>query len=195
MSEEYKYVWESRRGVYRVVIDRPVYSRETKKTTHHYETVGKASEKGGPIEFGPRYKAIQKVQSQNGNLSAKSVELCGEKLVLEKASAETGLGKALSKAFGKEMADRIFGLACYLVCTGDALSNASLWQEERGMKAMDAPRVSELPAEALRRELLCVLPQLDSRPCQEQDTVLRHHECQHIRQGHVHGRVRLQQRP
>lgn len=144
MSEEYKYVWESRRGVYRVVIDRPVYSRETKKTTHHYETVGKASEKGGPIEFGPRYKAIQKVQSQNGNLSAKSVELCGEKLVLEKASAETGLGKALSKAFGKEMADRIFGLACYLVCTGDALSNASLWQEERGMKTLDAPRVSEL---------------------------------------------------
>ena len=46
MNEECKYVWESRRGIYRVVIDTPVYSKETKRTTHHYETVGKACEKG-----------------------------------------------------------------------------------------------------------------------------------------------------
>ena len=85
MNTEYKYVWESRRGIYRVVIDTPVYSKETKRTTHHYETVGKAHEKGGPIEFGRKYKAIQKAQSET--ISAKSVELCGEKLVLEKVSA------------------------------------------------------------------------------------------------------------
>ena len=142
MNTEYKYVWESRRGIYRVVIDTPVYSKETKRTTHHYETVGKAHEKGGPIEFGRKYKAIQKAQSET--ISAKSVELCGEKLVLEKVSASIGLRKTLVKTFGKELADKLFSLACYLVCTGDALSSASAWQEERGLKALDAPRVSEL---------------------------------------------------
>lgn len=34
----------------------------------------------------------------------------------------------------------IFDLACYLICTGDALSNSSAWQEERGPKVLDAPR-------------------------------------------------------
>ena len=134
-----------------MVIDTPVYSKETKRTTHHYETVGKASEKGGPIEFGPKYKALQNAQSET--VSAKAVELCGEKIVLEKASTSTGLRKTLVRSFGKDLADRIFSLACYLVCTGDALSNASTWLEERGLKALDVPRVSEL------------LPQLSEENC------------------------------
>lgn len=151
MNTEYKYVWESRRGIYRVVIDTPVYSKETKRTTHHYETVGKAYEKGGPIEFGLKYKAVQKAQSEA--ISAKSVRLAGEKLVLDKVSSSVGLRKVLVRSFGKDRAQMISDLACYLICTGDALSNSSTWQEERGLKPLDAPRISEL------------LPQLSEENC------------------------------
>ena len=142
MNTEYKYVWESRRGLYRVVIDTPVYSKQTKRTTHHYETVGKAYEKDGPIEFGAKFMAVQKAQSDV--VSAKSVTLVGEKLVLDKMSATTNLLKTLVRSFGKDKADMIFNLACYLICTGDALSNSSTWQEERGLKVLSAPRISEL---------------------------------------------------
>ena len=130
MNAEYKYVWESRRGIYRVVIDTPVYSKETKRTTHHYETVGKAKEKGGPIDFGHMYKAVKKAQGET--VPAKSVTLVGEKLVLDRMSSTSGLRRTLVKSFGKDRAETIFNLACYLICTGDALSSSPAWHEERG---------------------------------------------------------------
>lgn len=142
MNAEYKYVWESRRGIYRVVIDTPVYSKETKRTTHHYETVGKAKEKGGPIDFGHMYKAVQKAQGET--VPAKSVTLVGEKLVLDRMSSTSGLRRTLVKSFGKDRAETIFNLACYLICTGDALANSPAWHEERGLRVLDAPGISEL---------------------------------------------------
>lgn len=36
MKEEYKYVWEKSRNLYRVVIDHPAYDKESQKTIHHY---------------------------------------------------------------------------------------------------------------------------------------------------------------
>lgn len=142
IKNDYKYVWENRRGVYRVVTDTPEYNKETKKTVHHYVTVGKAMEKNGPVEFGSKFQAVKKAQGEP--VQAKSVVLSGETLALSKACTDTGLRKALVSSFGKETAERILGLAFYLVCTGDALSSSQPWLEERGLKGMDAPRISEL---------------------------------------------------
>ncbi len=91
--EGFKYVLEERRGVYRVVTDTPEYKPETRKTVHHYVTVGKAREKNGPIEFGPKYLALQEAQkaSAKEEVRAKTVIPTGERLVLDKAFADTGL--------------------------------------------------------------------------------------------------------
>lgn len=111
IKNDYKYVWENRRGVYRVVTDTPEYNKETKKTVHHYVTVGKAMEKNGPVEFGSKFQAVKKAQGEP--VQAKSVILSGEKVALSKASTDTGLRKALVSSFGKEIAEMILGLAFY----------------------------------------------------------------------------------
>lgn len=146
-EKDCKYVWEKSRGVYRVVIDTSEYNNETKKTAHHYVTVGKAREKGGEIEFGPKYRAIEKAgRDASGDKvpKAKGVTLSGERMVLDHACRESGLGKAVCGAFGKETSAKVLALAYYLIASGDALSNAAPWLGERGLAAMDAPRVSEL---------------------------------------------------
>lgn len=145
-NEDYKYVWEERRKTYRVVTDKPTYSPETKKTTHHYVTVGKAKEKGGPIEFGPKHRAVEAARKGRGTPHPKTVTPSGERIVLEHAASATGLSKTLEEAFGKETAGQVLALACYFICTGDALSSASAWLEERGLPVLTAPRVSELLA-------------------------------------------------
>ena len=99
MKEEYKYVWEKSRNLYRVVIDNPTYDKETQKTTHHYVTVGKALAKDGPIEFGAKYLLNHKgevAQPEQEVPAAKQTVLCGEKIVLDEAAKRTGLKRMLS---------------------------------------------------------------------------------------------------
>lgn len=142
---EYKYVYEKSRGLYRVVVDHPTYNKETKKTTHHYETVGKAKEKGGEIEFGSKFLALQEVEKQKESVPAvKEVIPSGETLVLKAIEETTKLHKILVSSFGKEKAESIEALAYYLISTGDALSNSESWCMERNLKSLSSPRISEL---------------------------------------------------
>lgn len=142
---DYKYVYEKSRKLYRVVVDRPTYNKETKKTTHHYETVGKAKEKGGEIEFGSKYAAIHDIEEKKEKVPAvKEVIPSGETLVLEEASKEVGLNKTLVSAFGKEKAQKIEALVFYLLCTGDAMMDSEEWCNSRKLKGLAGPRISEL---------------------------------------------------
>ena len=151
---EYKYVYEKSRNLYRVVVDHPTYDKETKKTTHHYETVGKAKEKGGEIEFGSKYSAIHGIEKQDSpDLAVKQVIPSGEVLVLNAASEEIGLHKTLVSAFGKEKAEKIEALVFFLICTGDAMMDAEEWCLARDLKGLSSPRISEL------------FPKLDNTAC------------------------------
>ncbi len=142
---EYKYVYEKSRKLYRVVVDRPTYNKETKKTTHHYETVGKAKEKGGEIEFGSKYAAVHNIDEKKETVPAvKEVIPSGEVLVLEAASKEVGLHRALKSAFGKEKAEKIEALVFFLLCTGGAMMDAEDWCSSRKLKELSSPRISEL---------------------------------------------------
>lgn len=153
-KSEYKYVYEKSRNLYRVVVDHPTYNRETKKTSHHYETVGKAKEKGGEIEFGSKYAAIHGMEKKDDAvLSVKEVIPSGEVLVLDAASAEIGLHKTLVSAFGKEKAEKIEALVFFHICTGDAMMDAEEWCSARKLKGLSSPRISEL------------FPKLDNNAC------------------------------
>jgi len=158
MSEgKYHYIWEKSRKLYRVVVDKPEYNPATKKTRHHYVTVGKAKGKDAPIEFGEKFKLASRLSDPGGAeqspIRVKDVILSGEKLVLDKIGNESGLGECLRSALGKEKAGKIMSLAYYLVCTGDALCSAEEWQGERKLPVLPGPRVSEL------------LPELTSESC------------------------------
>ncbi len=145
---DYKYVYEKSRKLYRVVLDHPTYDKTTKKTTHHYETVGKAKEKRGEIEFGSKYAAIHNIEKRELQEEAspvvKEVIPSGEVLVLDAMSKEIGLEKTLVSAFGKEKAEKIKALVYFLICTGDALMDAEEWCSVRKLKELASPRISEL---------------------------------------------------
>ena len=145
VKTDYKYVYEKSRKLYRVVLDNPTYDKTTKKTTHHYETVGKAKEKGGEIEFGSKYAALHNLEKQKETSPVvKEVIPSGEVLVLEATSKVVGLHKTLVAAFGKEMSEKIEALVFFLLCTGDAMMNAEDWCTDRGLKGLSSPRISEL---------------------------------------------------
>lgn len=142
---DYKYVYEKARKLYRVVLDKPTYDKDKKKTIHHYETVGKAMEKGGEIEFGLKYAAIHDIENKKDIVPiVKEVIPSGEVLVLKAASKEAGLQKTLASAFGTEKAEKIEALVFFLLCTGDALMNAEDWCSNRKLKSLSSPRISEL---------------------------------------------------
>lgn len=148
MKEEYKYVWEKSRNLYRVVIDHPTYDKESQKTIHHYVTVGKAKEKNGEIEFGAKYLLEHQgkiSQQQEARVPvAKEAVLCGERIVLDEAARRTGLKRILTSTVGKENAEKILQLAYYWNCTGAALCDSAAWFKERGFPELSSPRISEL---------------------------------------------------
>ena len=148
MKEEYKYVWEKSRNLYRVVIDHPTYDKESQKTIHHYVTVGKAKEKDGEIEFGAKYLLEHQEEISQGQKHeapvAKETVLCGEKIVLDEAAKRTGLKRILSSTLGKENTEKILQLAYYWNCTGGALCDSETWFKERSFKELSSPRISEL---------------------------------------------------
>lgn len=155
INKDFKYVWEERRGIYRVVADTPEYRPDTKKTIHHYVTIGKAKEKNGPVEFGPKHLALQEAQkaSVKEEVKAKTVIPSGEKLVMDKAVTDTGLSKALDKTLGKDLTAKVVSLAYFLLATGEALSNSEVWLQERELSPLNAARISEL------------LPQISEEKC------------------------------
>ena len=142
---DYKYVYEKSRKLYRVVVDNPTYDKATKKTKHHYETVGKAKERGGEIEFGSKYALVHNIEKKKEEVPVvKEVIPSGEVLVLQEASRKTGLHKALFSSFEKDKAEKAEALIFYLLCTGEAMMEAEDWCSERKLKALSSPRISEL---------------------------------------------------
>lgn len=147
MKEDYKYVWEKARNLYRVVLDSPSYDRETKKSRHHYVTVGKAFERNGKIDFGAKFLVERSGMIPNPDCElpiATQVIRCGERLVLNEASERTGLERILTETLGKNDTERILQLAYYWNCTGNPFSGSGTWFQERAFNELPKARISEL---------------------------------------------------
>ena len=145
-SEKFHYVYRKDLGYYTVNIDEPYWDRQKKQMRHRYKMVGKSSIKGGPIEFGPSYRAIRAQRGYIDALSASTTIYEGELLLLQHIAQELGLGRILTKVLGKEDAKKVLALASYVVCTHEPLSYAAPWLEARGLGhlGLEAPRISEL---------------------------------------------------
>jgi len=72
--------------------------------------------------------------------------LVGELLVLHQMERKLGIQRLLTKAFDKATAQQILALAFYSLCTGEPLSYAGVWLEQRGFGSLEleAPRISDL---------------------------------------------------
>jgi hypothetical protein len=58
-SKKFKYVYRKDLGYYTVSTDDPYWDKEKKQMRHRYTLVGKSMSKGGPIEYGAKYRSAQ----------------------------------------------------------------------------------------------------------------------------------------
>ncbi len=145
-TETLRYVFRKDLGYYTVSKDDPYWDKEKKQMRHRYTLVGKSTTKNGPIEFGPKYRAQETQVSLIAGLTISSTTPVGEVIVLQQIEHELGVQTLLTKAFDKATAQRILALAFYTLCTGEPLSYAGIWLEQRGVASLelDAPRISDL---------------------------------------------------
>ena len=145
-KDTFRYVFRKDLGYYAVCIDDPYWDKEKKQMRHRYTLVGKSATKNGPIEFGPKYRAQETKTSFLAGLAISSTTLVGELVVLQQMERQLGVQKLLTKAFDKATAQQILALAFYSLCTGQPLSYAGTWLEQRGLGSLEleAPRISEL---------------------------------------------------
>ncbi|GAB6277852.1 MAG: IS1634-like element ISMac12 family transposase [Rectinema sp.] len=145
-NNTFRYVFRKDLGYYTVSTDDPYWDKEKKQMRHRYTLVGKSATKNGPIEFGPKYRAQEAHTSFLAGLRISTTTLAGELLVLQQIEQELGMQKLLTKAFDKATAQRILALAFYTICTGQPLSYAGVWLEQRGLGSLEleAPRISDL---------------------------------------------------
>lgn len=90
-SLEYHYLWEKSRKVFRVVLDDPTYSTETKKTSHNYLTVGKSLTRGGEIIYGKKYLLrleLERIKKEQETLRPSSTPLNQEAPLTSQPSQE-----------------------------------------------------------------------------------------------------------
>jgi len=142
----FRYVFRKDLGYYTVSIDDPYWDKEKKQMRHRYTLVGKSATKNGPIEFGPKYRAQETQASFLAGLVIRRTTLVGELLVLHQMERKLGIQRLLTKAFDKATAQQILALAFYSLCTGEPLSYAGVWLEQRGFGSLglEAPRISDL---------------------------------------------------
>ena len=142
----FRYVFRKDLGYYTVSIDDPYWDKEKKQMRHRYTLVGKSATKNGPIEFGPKYRARETQASFLAGLVIRRTTLVGELLVLHQMERKLGIQRLLTKAFDKATAQQILALAFYSLCTGEPLSYAGVWLEQRGFGSLglEAPRISDL---------------------------------------------------
>ncbi len=134
-KQEYWYVYS----------DQSYWDPKKKQTRHIRHTIGKRLTKDGDIIYNNRFKAEHAAQALM-QTEISTTELMGETLVLDSIVRELGLHKHLVAAFGKISADRITGLAEYIICTKRAPSWSGDWAAYRNPKieSMSSQIVSEL---------------------------------------------------
>ena len=129
--------------------DRSYRDKERGYSTHERKCIGKLDKDGKPVynEYYLNRKKIQDLEKKVSHIDAVSTTtLVGQRLILDKEAKKTGISKALGKAFGKDVADKVMALAYYLICRGKALSRSEQWLEDRGFGelGLTTQRISEL---------------------------------------------------
>jgi len=137
--------YNKKQGYWYVHSDQSYWDPEKKQTRHIRKTIGKRLTKDGKIIYNNRYQVEHTVEALF-QTEISSTELIGETLVLDAIVRELGLRKHLVKAFGKGVADKIIGLAEYVICTKRAPSWCGDWAEYRNpqITGMSSQTVSEL---------------------------------------------------
>mgnify|MGYP003852239661 CR=1 FL=1 len=136
--------FNKQQGYWYVHRDQSYWDKEKKQTRHVRTTIGKRLSKDGPIIYNDRFKAEQ-LQSIPPDVAISRTQQLGETLILDSMVAELKIMKQLTKAFGRDSAEKIIGLAEYVICTKRALSWAGDWAEGRNehIEGMTSQSVSK----------------------------------------------------
>lgn len=126
-------VYNKKQGYWYVYNDRAYWDPEKKQTRHTRKIIGKRLTKDGPIIYSNRYSSDY-VAEELITLQVSTTSLVGEVLVLDDIIKELGLEKHLKRAFGKNEAKVILGMAQYLICTEKAFSWCGDWAAGRNPK-------------------------------------------------------------
>jgi hypothetical protein len=137
--------FNKQQGYWYVHRDQSYWDTEKKQTRHVRTTIGKRLKKDGPIIYNDRFKAEQ-AQSIPPEIAISRTRQLGETLILDSIADALMIKKHLGKAFGKQPAEKIIGLAEYVICTKRALSWAGDWAEDRNehIEGMTSQSVSKL---------------------------------------------------
>lgn len=137
--------FNKQQGYWYVHRDQSYWDTEKKQTRHVRTTIGKRLTKDGPIIYNDRFKAEQ-AQSIPPEIAISRTRQLGETLILDSIADALMIKKHLGKAFGKQTAEKIIGLAEYVICTKRALSWAGDWAEDRNepIEGMTSQSVSKL---------------------------------------------------
>lgn len=137
--------YNKKQGYWYVYQDQSYWDSKKKQTRHIRHVIGKRLTKDGPIIYNNRYKAEESREAVPKAAVSKT-ELLGETLLLDAMVKDLKLRKHLVKAFGKDAAEKIIGLAEYVMCTKRAVSWGGDWGEGRNahIANMSSQAVSKL---------------------------------------------------
>jgi len=141
--------YNKQQGYWYVYQDQSYWDPEKKQTRHIRHVIGKRLTKDGPIIYNNRHKAEER-REEVPSTAVSETELLGETLVLDAIVKDLNLRKHLVQAFGKETAEKIIGLAEYVICTKRALSWGGDWAEGRNA------HIAQMSSQAVSK-LLCSL--------------------------------------
>ena len=129
--------------------DKSYWDKERGYSTHKRKCIGRLGADGNPV-YNEYYRSREKVQALERKVgeigAASTTTLVGQRLVLDKEAARTGVGKPLEMALGKGDAERVLALAYYDICRGKAFGRSEQWLEDRGFGGLGltTQRISEL---------------------------------------------------
>ena len=146
--------YSKKQGYWYVHQDQSYWDPEKKQTRHIRHVIGKRLIKDGPIIYNNRYK-VEEAQTTLPQAAISKTELLGETLILDAMVKNLNVRKHLVKAFGKDSADKIVGLAEYVICTKRAISWGGDWAESRN------PHLAEMNSQSISKLLSSLDP--DSR--------------------------------
>lgn len=140
-------VFNKKAGVTYVYEDTAYWDTEKKQGRHHRKCIGKKGS-DGKIVYNKYYLSRQNLsssQKDTGPVVSKTT-LLGQNLILDSLIKRIGLKGVLTKALGHQDASYALELAKYSVCTGNPLSYAEPWLDERGFHGVQlcSQRITEL---------------------------------------------------
>ena len=137
--------FNKKQGYWYVQKDQHYWDAEKQQTRHKRIVIGKKMTIDGPIIYNNRFKAEQN-QEELAQAAISSTQLLGETLVLDAMVKDLKIRSHLVKAFGKDKADKVIGLAQYVICTKRALSWGGDWGEGHNLHlaGMNSASISSL---------------------------------------------------